>query len=191
MSDIIYYSNYCKHSQKIIQFLSKNNLAEKLSFICLDKRVKDEKTGYTNIVLENGKKVLLPPNIHSVPSLLLTKQNYKVIQGDEIIEFFKPKVIEQNDKATNYQGEPQGFSINTNSNGMNIVSEQYTFYNMSPDELSAKGKGNMRQLHNYVKANHENILINTPPDNYHPDKIASGITVETLQQKRTEDVSCI
>ena len=189
MSDILYYSNHCKHCQKIIQFLSKNGLAEKLSFICLDKRVRDPKTGYTNILLENGKKVLLPPNIHSVPSLLLTKQNYKVILGDDIIEIFQPKVKEQNDVAQEYQGEPNGFSLNTSNGGMNIVSENYTYYNMSPEELSAKGKGISRQLHNYVKANHEPQFINTPPDSYRPDKIASGITIETLQQKRMEDVS--
>ena len=79
MADILYYSNYCKHSQNIIQYFAKNNLTEKISFICIDKRIIDQKTGYTNIILENGKKVLLPPNIHHVPSLLLTKQNNKVI----------------------------------------------------------------------------------------------------------------
>ena len=102
---------------------------------------------------------------------------------------FQPKIVEQNNKATDYQGEPSGYSLNLNSGGMNIVSEQYTYYNMSPEELSAKGKGNMRQLHNYVKATHEPNFINTPPDTYHPDKISSGVTIETLQQKRMEDVS--
>ena len=60
---------------------------------------------------------------------------------------------------------------------------------MSPEELSAKGKGGLRQLHNYVKANHEPIFINTPPDNYRPDKVSNSVTIETLQQKRVEDVS--
>lgn len=189
MTDILYYSNHCKHCQKIIHFLTKNNLTDKMSFICLDKRVKDQKTGYTNIILENGKKVILPPNIHSVPSLLLIKENYKVILGDDIIKLFQPKVKEQNEYATDNQGEPSGFSLNTNSGGMNIVSEQYTYYNMSPEELSAKGKGGLRQLHNYVKANHEPIFINTPPDNYRPDKVSNSVTIETLQQKRQEDVS--
>lgn len=189
MTDILYYSNHCKHCQKIIHFLTKNNLTEKMSFICLDKRVKDQKTGYTNIILENGKRVILPPNIHSVPSLLLIKENYKVILGDDIIGLFQPKVKEQNEFATDYQGEPSGFSINSNLGGMNIVSEQFTYYNMSPEELSAKGKGGLRQLHNYVKANHEPIFINTPPDNYRPDKVSNSVTIETLQQKRVEDVS--
>lgn len=185
MSDILYYSNYCKHSQSIIQYFAKNNLTDKVSFICVDKRIVDSKTGYTHIILENGKKVLLPPNIHHVPSLLLTKQNYKVVLGDNIIGYFKPKVVEQNEIATDYQGEPSGFYI---GGGTNIVSEQYTFYNMSPEELSAKGKGGMRQLHNYVKANHEPVFINTPPDKYQPDKLSNQLTLETLQQQRNNDI---
>ena len=133
--------------------------------------------------------MLLPPNIHHVPSLLLTKQNYKVILGDNIINYFTPKVVEQNDRATEFQGEPSGFSIQgSGSGGMNIVSEQYTFYNMSPEELSAKGKGSMRQLHNYVKATHEPIYINTPPDKYQPDKLSGQLTLESLQQQRNEDI---
>ena len=31
--DILYYSNYCKHSQKIVQTLVKNNFKDKISFI--------------------------------------------------------------------------------------------------------------------------------------------------------------
>jgi hypothetical protein len=155
-----------------------------VNFICVDKRIVDAKTGYTHIILENGKKVLLPPNIHHVPSLLLTKQNYKVVLGDDIVDIFKPKVKEQNDRATEEYGEPSGFSIG----GGSIVSEQYTFYNMTPEDLSAKGKGGMRQLHNYVKANHEPIFINTPPDKYQPDKLSGQITLETLQQQRNEDI---
>ena len=39
--DILYYSNYCKHSQKLINILTKNNMSDKISFICIDKRKKD------------------------------------------------------------------------------------------------------------------------------------------------------
>lgn len=185
MTDILYYSNYCKHSQNILQYFAKNNLTDKVNFICVDKRIVDAKTGYTNLLLENGKKVLLPPNVHHVPSLLLTKQNYRVILGDDILAHFKPQVKEQNEQATEYQGEPSGFSIG----GGNIVSEQYTFYNMSPEELSAKGKGGMRQLHNYVKASHEPIFIHTPPDKYQPDKLSNQLTLENLQQTRNNDIA--
>lgn len=189
MSDIIYYSNHCKHSQKIIQYLVKNSLSDNISFICIDKRSRDPVSGHINVLLENGKKVLLPPNIHSVPSMLIVNQNYRVVLGDDIIDLFKPKVVENNNNATGHQGEPSGYMFQSNNNGMNIMSEQYTYYNMSPEELSAKGKGGMRQMHNYVKANHEPVYINTPPDNYRPDKISSNVTLDNLQQKRNDEVS--
>jgi len=187
--DILYYSNYCKHSQKVIQFLAKNNFTNKLNFICIDKRKRDPQTNQTNIELENGKTVILPPNIHSVPSLLLVKQNYRVVLGDEIIGIFQPKVQEENSEATQQQGEPAGYHLTPSTSGMNIVSEQYTYYNMTPEELSAKGKGGNRQMYNYVLANHTPSIIHTPPDNYRPDKLSNGVTLDTLQQKRNEEIS--
>jgi hypothetical protein len=59
---------------------------------------------------------------------------------------------------------------------------------MSPDELSAKGKGGMRQLYNYVSAFHDNMSIQTPPETYRPDKVSSE-TVEALQQMRSAEMS--
>ena len=100
--DILYYSNYCPHSQKVLQILVKGNLSDKLSFICIDKRTKDAKTNQTYIKLENGSSVILPPNVQSVPSLLLIKQNFKILQGDEIIQFFHSDIKERSNKATNY-----------------------------------------------------------------------------------------
>ena len=52
--DILYYSNYCKHSQNVIQTLVKSNLTDKISFICIDKRKRDENSGQMIIILENG-----------------------------------------------------------------------------------------------------------------------------------------
>jgi hypothetical protein len=187
--DILYYSNYCKHSQKVIQFLAKNNFTNKLNFICIDKRKRDPKTNQTYIELENGKSVILPPNIHNVPSLLLVKQNYRVILGDEIIGLFQPKVEEENNHATQREGEPSGYYLPSSNSGMNIVSEQFTYYNMTPEELSAKGKGGNRQMYNYVLANDSPPVINTPPDTYRPDKLSNGISLDTLQQKRNEEIS--
>jgi len=31
-------------------------------------------------------------------------------------------------------------------------------------------------------------LINTPPDNYRPDKLSNSVTVETLQQQRLNEI---
>jgi hypothetical protein len=185
--DILYYSNYCKHSQKILNFFVKNNLTEKVSFICIDKRKQNPNTGQINIILENGTEILLPPNIHSVPSLLLTKQNYSVIMGDKIMEMYQTTIQENKNIATQGQGEPMGVSLASVTNGT-VVSEQYTSYSASPEELSTKGNGGSRQLFNYVRANEDTITINTPPDTYRPDKVSQNVTVDSLQQIRNDEI---
>ena len=186
--DILYYSNYCKHCQQLVQTLVKGNLSNKLSFICIDKRVRDPKNNQQYIVLENGSKVIMPPNIHSVPSLLLIKQNYRLLMGDDILQHFHPQIKQLNEVATNFNGEPISYTLGATSGGSNIISEQYTYYNMTPDELSAKGKSNNRQMYNYVSASDDIKLINTPPDSYRPDKLSNNVTVESLQQQRLNEI---
>lgn len=183
--DILYYSNYCKHSQKILQTLSKNNLTDKISFICIDKRIPDEKTNQVYIYLENGSKVIMPPNLNSVPALLLIKESYRLIVGDEIISYIEPKV---GSVTTKGNSEPTAFHLGSGSGGSNIVSEQFTFYNMSPEELGTKGRGGQRQLYNYVPASQDIININTPPDSYRPDKVSNSVTIDSLQQQRNEEI---
>jgi hypothetical protein len=188
--DILYYSNYCKHSQSVLQFLVKGNMTDKLNFICIDKRTRDPQNNQTYIILENGKKVSMPPNVHSVPALLQVKKNYNVLLGEDIIKYLSPQVQQQNQAAVNSNGEPAGFQLPPSNMGMNIVSEQYTFYNMSSDELSAKGKGGNRQMYNYMPATHDALsAIPTPPDTYRPDKVASNVTIDVLEQKRQKDVN--
>jgi len=186
--DTLYYSNYCKHSQKVLQFLVKGNLVNELNCLCIDKRSRDQHNNQMYIVLEDGKRVIMPPNVHSVPALLLVKQNYRVILGDEIISHFQPKVKQQAQKATNFNGEPMGISLTPSNNGMNIVSEQYTMYNLTPEELGTKGQGGRRQMYNYVSVSDNIQTIYTPPDNYQPDKVSNEMTVDKIQQKRNQDV---
>lgn len=185
--DILYYSNYCKHSKRILNFFVKNNLTDKVSFICIDKRKQDPNTGQMFIILENGTQILLPPNVHSVPSLLLVKQNYNVILGDRIMEKYQTIVEEKKTVATEGQGEPMGVSLASVANGL-VVSEQYTYYNASDKELSAKGNGGSRQTFHYVKANEDPPSIATPPDTYRPDKVAQNVTVESLQEIRNDEI---
>jgi hypothetical protein len=186
--DVLYYSNYCKHSQKVIQFLAKNGLTDKMNFICIDKRVYDQKTNNMQIVTETGKTVFLPPNVHSVPALLLVKQHYRVILGDEIIQLFTPMVKDNTAHAVGSNGEPSGFVLTPSNNGMSIVSEQYSNYSLTPEELSAKGYGGRREMYNYVKVTDDVMKIVTPPDTYRPDKLSTNVTVDTLQNKRNEEV---
>jgi hypothetical protein len=189
--DILYYSNHCVHSQKLLKTLVKSNMSDKISFICIDKRFTDPKTNQTYILLENSSRVIMPPNIHSVPCLLLIKQNYKVLLGDDILKHYHPQMKEINERATKSNGEPIAFPLMGSSGGTNIISEQYTMYNMSPEELSAKGKGGNRQMYNYVSAGDDIKFIETPPDTYRPDKLSSSVTIDNLQQKRMDEVSQI
>jgi hypothetical protein len=186
--DILYYSNYCKHSQRITQSLVKNNLSDKLSFICIDKRSKDPKNGQTYIHLENGSKVVFPPNVHSVPTLLLINDKYRLLMGDEILQHFHRDMKKLHTQAQP-SGEPTGFHLSAYSGGgNNIMSEKFTSYNLTPEDLSAKSNSKNRPLYNYVSVQNETLFINTPPDDYKPDKVASSITVDAIQQSRMDDL---
>jgi glutaredoxin-related protein len=187
--DTLYYSNYCKHCQRVLQYLTKGNLANKLNFVCIDKRSRDVNNNQIYITLENGQKIIMPPNIHSVPALLLVKQNYRVILGDDIMMHFQPAVHKESQRQILQQREPVGTALMASNNGMNILSEQYTLYNLTHEELSAKGNSERRPLYNYVSVNDDFITIPTPPDDYQPDKIQSNVTVDLLQQKRIDEVN--
>jgi hypothetical protein len=109
--NIFFYSNFCPHSQKVLQFLVRANLTTEIAFICIDKRGSDPNTNQMYIIMENGDKVLMPPNIHSVPALLMLNANYKVIYGEEIIRHYEPNIVNDKMQATNFNGEPSGFSL--------------------------------------------------------------------------------
>ena len=183
--NILYYSNYCKHSKPILDFLAKHDLAKTLNCICVDRRKINPQTGQVNIVLENGNTILLPPNVHSVPALLLVKDNYRCILGKQIIEHYRPQVNEASDMATQGNGEPLGFSLGARD----IQSEAFTFYNATPDDLSAKGQGGNRPLYHYVPADGNIPNIETPPETYKPNKISQDITVDSLQQQRSNEIN--
>lgn len=186
--DVIYYSNYCKHSQKLLQYLVKHGFNQSINCLCIDKRAKDPNTGQTYLVLDRGTKVLFPPNIDSVPALLLVTDKYRVLLGEDIYRHFNPISEKQNNLATGNNGEPAGFLLsNMSSGGLNVVSEQYTYYNMTPDELSSKGRGGRRQMHNYVPATLDTYQIATPEETYKADKIGE-VSMDSLQQKRNQEV---
>ena len=188
--DILYYSNHCPHSQKIIHFISRAGLIDKLNAICIDKRTVDPNSGQIYISLENGKKIMLPPNVQSVPALLIVKQNYRALFGKDIMAYFEPVAKEKTNQAQQHQGEPVGISLAASSAGVAIHSEQYTLYDLSPDDLSAKSTSAKRPMYQYVSAqSHQPFQIPTPPDTYRPDKVDSSLTVEALQQKRNTEVS--
>lgn len=190
MFDTLYYSNHCKHSQRVLQYLVKSNLVDKISFINIDNRKRDKVSNQLFIVLEDGQRVVMPPHVKSVPSLLLVKENYRVIVGDDIIDFYQPHAQKEGyKKSIHYSKEPIGTPLIESNRGVNIFSEPYSLYNLTPEELSAKGTGGRRQMYNYVSANEDIISIYTPDDDYQPDKVEKELTVESLQQRRIDDLN--
>jgi len=70
------------------------------------------------------------------------------------------------------------------------VSETFTYYDASPEELLAKGNGSMRQMHNYAPVAIHEILkpIYTPEETYRPNKLSGDVTLDSLQQRRNEEL---
>ena len=190
MSSILYYSNFCEHSKKLIQSLSKTNVAKEIHFICIDKRVKDT-NNKVFIVLENGQKIIMPENINRVPALLLLTQGYDVLYGEAILNHLKPKQEVAVRQATQNNMEPMAFSFGGGGGGLgDVVSDQYSFLDQGSDELEAKGSGGMRQMHNYVDLNFSD-KISTPADEQDyksANNISKDLTVEQLQQQRDSEL---
>ena len=67
---------------------------------------------------------------------------------------------------------------------MSNVSDQFSFLDQSVDELSTKGNGGLRQIHNFVTIN-EVDNIDTPPDNYKADTIGD-VSVDNMVQNRNQ-----
>jgi len=197
MSSILYYSNFCEPSKKLLQTVTKTQNAKDIHFICIDKRVKDS-NGKIYIILQNDQKIIMPENVTRVPALLLLNQNYKVIYGDEIYQHFRPQQQQQIQQATKNNMEPVTFQDGFNSFGGfggGIVSDNFSFLDQSDTDLSVKGSGGMRQMHNYVSLNEANSLsMNLPTDDhdYKSDKMKEGeMSVEALQRRREQDLSGI
>jgi len=194
MSCILYYSNFCEPSKKLLQTVSKTQNSNNIHFVCIDKRVKDS-NGKIFIVLQTGQKLLMPETVTRVPALLLLNQNYKVIYGDDIYKHLRPQVTQQIKQATQNNMEPVTFQDGFGSFGGGIVSDNYSFLDQNESELSVKGDGGLRQMHNYVTLNDSmNLSMKLPQDDfeYNSDKIKEGeLSVESLKLRRDEDIANI
>jgi len=197
MSSILYYSNFCEPSKKLLQTVTKTQNVKDIHFICIDKRVKDE-SGKTHIILQNGQKIIMPENVVRVPALLLLNQNYKVIYGDDIYNHLKPQKMAEIKVATKNNMEPvnfqDGFGAFSGFGG-GVVSDNFSFLDQSDTELSVKGDGGMRQMHYYVSLNDSgNSQMHLPQDDhaYKSDKMKEGETsIESLQRRREQELANI
>tara|TARA_Y100000996_G_scaffold414815_1_gene406911 strand:+ start:3111 stop:3677 length:567 start_codon:yes stop_codon:yes gene_type:complete len=186
MSEVLYYSNNCIHCKELLIKLSRTKKRNEMHFICIDKRQKHT-DGSTHIILETGQRLLLPPNVVKVPAVLLLNRGNRVIDGlKEIYNYLNPGEVEINNKATGLNGEPLAFSFS--EMGSNL-SDNYSYLDMSSDDLSAKGSGGLRTMHNFTKISDNNV-IETPPDDYEPNKVGN-VDIGKLQEKRNTDIANI
>ena len=163
MSEILFYSNYCKFCSELIQFISKyENLKKDIHFICLDNRKKIGDNNY--IILPNQKEILMPKQVVRVPALLLSNYADKILFGSSINKHIEDKV--KNIKNKNDELETFNlFEINNSG----VYSDNFSFLNQDADEMSAKGSGGLRQLRNNVTLEYLDN-IETPIDSYEPNK---------------------
>ena len=93
MSSVLYYSKFCNHCKELITRIAKTKTKDEMHFVCIDNREKHT-DGTTNIILENGQRLLLPPNVKTVPSILLLHHGNRVLGGiKEILHYLKPDDI--------------------------------------------------------------------------------------------------
>ena len=171
--DTLYYSNYCKHCEMVKHFLIQKNLVQQLNCICVDRRTVDPQTGHFLLVLENGRNVPLPPNVHRVPTLIL-RNNFRAIEGEEIIRHYEPTALQQETKRlAPHGGEPAGYDFATASSH----SDQFTYTD-----------GRAEDRVSFVGADHALPPIRAPPDDYRPNKVSPDVTVESLEKRRNEAI---
>ena len=185
MSSILYYSNFCEPSKKLLQTVSKIGVAKDIHFICIDKRVNEG--GKIYVILENQQKLLLPENVAKVPALLLLTNN-QILYGEHIYNNLKSKQEVVTQKVTQNNMEPMAFSLGNSGGFSGVTSDQYSFLDMEPESMTAKGDGGLRQMHNYVHLNHVDS-INTPAKD--ESKPGNNMTIEQLQKQRDQEFSSL
>lgn len=181
MTTILYYSNYCNNSKMLLSRLSKIETKE-IHYICIDKRVKKNNALY--VILNNNQELLLPPTVTKVPALLLLNRGHQVLFEKDIIHYVNENIDKTHNVKQKHIIEPECFSIGSGFN--NIMSDNFSFLDQESEDLLAKGDGGMRQQYHYATINYKD-KIETPPENYEPDKIGS-VSMEELQQKRNNDI---
>ena len=183
MSAICYYSNFCEPCKKLLQLIARTKLNQEIHFICIDTRMKDAK-GQTVLIVQN-QKLLLPPSVVRVPALLILESN-KVLFEDDIYKYLKPKEDTLTHVATAGQMEPESYS----SQMMSSMSDSYSFWDQEASDLTTKGDGGMRQMHNYVTVD-QSFTIPTPPETYEPDKIGKGGSKSLEEYKKERENSIV
>ena len=214
MSYVLYYSNYCQNSKTVMSKLTKEvELHKNIHWICVDSRVTEGKNTY--VVLSNGNKIIIPDTITRVPAMLSLK-DYKITYGTEIIQIIK-NTVQITEPPSNHQSmsemvdnrrgqfardktrvehnplpgsDPIAYSLGgTGLFSGNVMSDQYSVWEATPEQLLAKGEGGVLQMHNYVPCQYIDNITQAPEPTAKVPRIPEAITVESLQKQRSNELS--
>lgn len=172
---ILYYSNFCKYSQGLVQSISHTCIKDDIYYMNIDNRY----TGHDNniyIQLKEQTVVPLPTCIDSVPSLLLSD---KVLIGNEIQDFIFKKL---NERQNVVYDEPESFHFQSYQHN-DIKSDMYSYIDQSSDELAAKGSGGLRQLYNYARYDLIDHIVTPPEDEQYEKEISLESLIEQRQKE--------
>ena len=172
---ILYYSNYCKYSQGVIDSLAHTKVKDDVHYMNIDNRFMDQNN---KIFIRNNQHVIpLPENVDSVPSLWM---NNKVLIGNEIRDFIF-------ERLRNHQDSHDEIISYDFTNMTGVVSDNFSFLDQSAEEMTAKGNGGLRQLYNYATYDFME-KIDTPPDDFVPNKVSGDVTLDKLIQQRQNEI---
>ena len=193
--DVFYYSNHCRHCPRIIQFINKNGLVDRLNCVCVDMRERSPENGATYVQLENGARVMLPPNVNCVPALIQVGNKHTLVAGDDILAYLQGRVAPgmHSDVGADARanGEPLGASPGALSRSGNIVSDSFSAYSESSGGSSLAGPPG-RDTGHYAPVGGAQGVISGPEDSYRSGKMSGDDTaasIAALEKLRNADVS--
>ena len=180
MSCILYYSNFCEHSKKILHQIAKSSLSKDIHFICVDNKKKNEQ-GKWLAIMGNNQEFVIPETVNRVPALLLLNQNYQVLFGMDIVKHFQPQEKQILKEATQNNMEPLAFF--TFCSG--VVSDRFSFIE-EEGVVSPLGKEESRQIHNrnYVKLT-DNLTMDMQTNN--SDTSKNSGTSQRISEDKTNN----
>lgn len=196
MSALIYYSNHCQNSKKLILMMSKNldrRLLSSIHFISVDKRT--TVNGHMYAILDNGQQFHIPQSIQSVPAMVLINQGNHILFGNQIYQYLGMDLrinVPQTRQQVEMNDDPEPFSFEGISGSCAaITSDKYSFVDIPAKEMLAEGNGGMAQLHSYVTLEdytNGNMRIHAPEDDGKPLKLGD-VSIDILQKQRNSEVT--
>ena len=154
------------HKDLLFELDMKNNSNNIVYVTTQHIKIKNTKTD--SYLSDGDRNKIFPPNKQTGDYVLICR--------------LKPKNKELNTAATKHNLEPLAFSV-TEMNGM---SDNYSYLDMTSEELSAKGNGGTRIIHNFSLLQ-QNQSIETPNDDYEPNKVNEE-ELQKFEKQRNQEI---